>query len=1009
MKKIIILLMIIISIFYITGCDSKEENGKVTIIILDEYEKEVKDLKVTMEGVGEKTYPYVFEDLKAYQVYVYSIQGIDTSKYQEVGYKQIEAVESGSTALIKLKLHPTVIITEGRLLTESDTNDGSLKFDTIKLFLTSGEFKNTISKEDIILNNISLGYDYEVEYKNPKEISIKITGNASNHLASNSLDNLTVTIKKEAVTEAVADIVSEKIIIDFKDETGISVLLGLRLVESAANDGSLSVNEIEFELTKGEIDSTISKADVSIEGLPLGYDYEVEYVNANKMKIKLTGKAVNHTSNDDAVIKVTVSKDKLTDINEDIILSNIIIDFNDPGMSINIKEGNILKESVLNDGTLESGIILLESNDGSFLSTVSKNDIVIENLPKGMDYNVEYKNAKEIQIEIVGTALYHDAANSTKLILIINESAANLTSKIVISDIEIVFAAEDMKIEFSSGNILLESAKNIGEIENNEIKVKLYGTLFKTDIIGGITVTNLPEGLTYSVEKINSREAKIVINNAALKHTQNDNKNDIYITVSKDIIENANEDIISSNIEIKFFDLDFMVNILKGKLLEENVSNDGSLKDGQIILDASNINIKTTPSKNEIIVNNLPSGLDYTVSYNSNYLTYGKVLIVNITGKSNKHSEADSIGYLSILLTEQLFTDGSSAKTTELISVSFKDPFADLIVKEGGELHEASVNDGSLISGKIVLSLSSSSLKGNIEKTDITIQNLPSGFNYNVIKLNEKDIEINITGKAYNHNVNHSVYNMTIILSKDKINDALVDSKVENLKINFYDARINVINTNLKEASINDGSLENGMITLRVTYGSFISGIQKSDVTLENLPLGFDYAIDSQTNTDLKIMITGKAINHKNEDDILDLRVKIKGNKVYGSYGDPLSSYMMIDFIDPIKVMSGYILKESLANNGTLESGIINLEIISGQFNGTILKSDLTVINLPAGMDYTVVSNSLTVLTIEITGAAINHANVNDVEDLTVIIGGNKITGAIGNVSVGDMRIDFND
>jgi len=199
------------------------------------------------------------------------------------------------------------------------------------------------------------------------------------------------------------------------------------------------------------------------------------------------------------------------------------------------------------------------------------------------------------------------------------------------------------------------------------------------------------------------------------------------------------------------------------------------------------------------------------------------------------------------------------------------------------------------------------------------------------------------------------------------------------------------------------------MITLRVTYGSFISGIQKSDVTLENLPAGFDYSIDSQNTTDLKIMITGKAVNHKDEDDVLDLRVKIKDNKVYGSNGDAVSSYIMIDFIDPIKVMSGYVLKESAANDGTLISGIINLEIISGQFNGTILKSDLTVINLPAGMDYTVVSNTFNILTLEITGTALSHTNVDDVEDLTVIIAGNKIIGAIGNVSVGDMRIDFND
>ncbi|NLK62037.1 MAG: hypothetical protein GX287_01160 [Fusobacteria bacterium] len=110
MKKILILLVILTSMFYTVGCSSKEKTGKISITVLDEFENEVTDLEVILYGVGESSYPYTFEDLKGYQLYTFTIEGINTKKYEKIGHKHVEAVENGTNLVIRLE--PIANITE---------------------------------------------------------------------------------------------------------------------------------------------------------------------------------------------------------------------------------------------------------------------------------------------------------------------------------------------------------------------------------------------------------------------------------------------------------------------------------------------------------------------------------------------------------------------------------------------------------------------------------------------------------------------------------------------------------------------------------------------------------------------------------------------------------------------------------------------------------------------------------------------------------------------------------
>ncbi|MCD3217531.1 Ig-like domain-containing protein [Clostridium botulinum C] len=110
-----------------------------------------------------------------------------------------------------------------------------------------------------------------------------------------------------------------------------------------------------------------------------------------------------------------------------------------------------------------------------------------------------------------------------------------------------------------------------------------------------------------------------------------------------------------------------------------------------------------------------------------------------------------------------------------------------------------------------------------------------------------------------------------------------------------------------------------------------------------------------------------------------------------------------------ISSLSTKELKEAKENKGTLTSGVIDVTIKNGTFAGDISKNNVKATNLPAGMDYDVVRTDETHLKITVKGTATDHANINDVNNLTFTIAQEKVTGANEALTTENITIDFND
>lgn len=134
-------------------------------------------------------------------------------------------------------LLPKVSIISGAHLVESDTNAGTLADGEIRIKVEDGKFKNTVAKSDITIINLPTGMDYIVTYINATEISIEITGAATQHEAINSTE-LTITIAKEVIEDAIENEVI----------TGISIAF--------TNAPELGKCELRGDATKVKVQST---------------------------------------------------------------------------------------------------------------------------------------------------------------------------------------------------------------------------------------------------------------------------------------------------------------------------------------------------------------------------------------------------------------------------------------------------------------------------------------------------------------------------------------------------------------------------------------------------------------------------------------------------------------------------------------------------------------------------------------------------------------------------------
>ena len=225
------------------------------------------------------------------------------------------------------------------------------------------------------------------------------------------------------------------------------------------------------------------------------------------------------------------------------------------------------------------------------------------------------------------------------------------------------------------------------------------------------------------------------------------------------------------------------------------------------------------------------------------------------------------------------------------------------------------------------------------------------------------------------------------------------------------------------ESDNNDGSISDVQeVTAILTDGTFESSLTTSDYIVSNVPVGLTASLVRTSDTAIELVLSGQATNHGTGDNVDNISIEILSSALSTSepIGNNVKSDIEIRYSDPVTL---YIDKadfvETAANNGEVQDVrtypdpiYVGISSNSGEFIDTVLKNQVTINNLPVGLDYAVSKISSTVLKIDISGAATNHADENDVTNATVTISADAIVGTSVPLTTpeGDyITFDFND
>lgn len=174
---------------------------------------------------------------------------------------------------------------------------------------------------------------------------------------------------------------------------------------------------------------------------------------------------------------------------------------------------------------------------------------------------------------------------------------------------------------------LTEAEANDGSLTSGVITVNLVDAdLAETIAKEDVQLTGLPEGLDYTVERVNTKQIHVNLVGNAVDHERTDSTR---ITIKIKEFNGSNEriiirdgadlstgDLITGHITIDFTDAVVGAQMsATPSVIEEAPANNGSITQRTIVLDLENAVFDKSIQKQDITITGLPAGIDFSISH----------------------------------------------------------------------------------------------------------------------------------------------------------------------------------------------------------------------------------------------------------------------------------------------------------------------------------------------------------------------------------------------------------
>jgi fibronectin type 3 domain-containing protein len=511
------------------------------------------------------------------------------------------------------------------VIVEDASNDGSISAKQL-VTVTGGTLAQDLSS-GITVNNLPAGLTTTVNRLSDTQFEIVFNGKATNHANINDVLNASVTLTQDKITGATGPVTSGTFTFDFNDPVPKISIETATIKEADANDGSITQKQV-VNLTDGVFTSDVASG-VTVTNLPAGLTASVTRVSDTQLEISFLGKAANHANaNDVSNVQVTIDKSKVLNATANLV-ATFGIDFQDAFQVSNLQAAIVNEHVNLSWNNLQGADSYLverfvngvKEKSVTVTNSIFQDDSVVANTtyeyrvtPKqgvqlgtmksvtittpadlqnpGPSYGkpeVTDSTSIRIPLNIPGAVRYEVFRNGTEVYdgpgpeyvdrnlptgqtyqyKVVGYDAQGNPIDTITSEISLPAVPVQMTVGKAT---LVEAPANDGSITDKQT-ITITGGTFASDVESGVTVSNVPVGLTANVVRVSDTQLEISFSGKAAAHENTNDVSNVQVTIDKSKVMNASENLVATfGIDFQDAQVPFEVSNLQAAIVNDTVN-----------------------------------------------------------------------------------------------------------------------------------------------------------------------------------------------------------------------------------------------------------------------------------------------------------------------------------------------------------------------------------------------------------------------------------------------------
>lgn len=837
------------------------------------------------------------------------------------------------------------------------TDDGSLNEglesgETLVVTLSGGTFVETLNDANWTLTGQPEGVTVNtITRDNTTQASIELTGD---RITDYDID----------ITSAFLEISSDEI--DDYSGSNISVSTGVTFV---ANVESLAISHaglteanidgatIDISLTDETFaDATLEMANFNLNNTPTGVSISgVAYATATTATLDLAFDGTDFDS-DYTTFNVTISSIELFGL-DDLLSNNLTITATADAEVLSMSD-----DGTIDEGSENSEVITINISGGTFVDPINEVDFLLANLPEGVDVgSISRTNANNVEITLSGNRTADYDLDIENLNVSIQSSAFDEydgDAVVVSSGVVFIAIVESATITHAG---LDESNLDLADITLTLTNDSFFDATLEA---GSFSLSDQPLGLTVSSVTYNSAT------NATI--TLGFDGSDFDIDYSDfNIVINANELVGAGDIRTDSLSITAIIESqtatiahVGGGLTEENLNT----AEVSITISGDSFVDATLDMSNFDLLGE-PVGLTIeSISYTSS-TEASMILAYDGTDIDSDYTNLK----LSIAASE---LNLASSITSNNISITATDDSETIAISDDGLIDEG-MEDGEIITVDLTGGTFVNSL--NVEYWNFA--NLPEGVTIgSVTRIDSITAEITLAGNR-EQDYDSNISNASLEIQEYEVDDHTGSSLIVNTGILFTAVDDDESIVMSDDGEILEGSESSEVISVVLSGGTFVNGLNIANWSMTNLPTGVSlgslYLVDS---ANVQITLFGNATADY-DTDINDAVLSISEVEVNDYSGADLSASTGVTFTAIVEVLNKVV---EIFHPGLTEENLngadITISLTDETFvDATLDESNFILNNAPSGTSVNFVTyNSATSATLKLVFDGDFDADISD-------------------------------